>query len=225
MNVIQTTIPEVLIIEPKVYGDERGLFFESFNQRVFVEKTGVSKRFVQDNHSRSGTFCAACTTRSSSHRENWCVWWWERYSMWRSICAEVRQASVDGLVRCCPPRTSVWSGSPRDLLTVSWCGPHSPSFSTRLQVTMLPSTSAASSGAIRTSRSPGRSKENPGLRQKIRPASSYTTPRFSSNADPAYGKERSGGLGSFSGRSHPWVRSLHLAGTGWIWPTPIRSAG
>lgn len=138
MNVIQTTIPEVLIIEPKVYGDERGLFFESFNQRVFVEKTGVSKRFVQDNHSRSGTFCAACTTRSSSHRENWCVWWWERYSMWRSICAEVRQASVDGLVRCCPPRTSVWSGSPRDLLTVSWCGPHSPSFSTRLQVTMAP---------------------------------------------------------------------------------------
>lgn len=54
MNVIQTTIPEVLIIEPKVYGDERGFFFESFNQRVFANKTGVEKRFVQDNHSRSG---------------------------------------------------------------------------------------------------------------------------------------------------------------------------
>ncbi|MGH8609167.1 MAG: dTDP-4-dehydrorhamnose 3,5-epimerase [Gammaproteobacteria bacterium] len=54
MNVIQTTIPEVLIIEPQVYGDARGFFFESFNQRVFGEKTGVEKRFVQDNHSRSG---------------------------------------------------------------------------------------------------------------------------------------------------------------------------
>lgn len=53
MNVIQTTIPEVLILEPQVYGDERGFFFESFNQRVFVDKTRAEKRFVQDNHSRS----------------------------------------------------------------------------------------------------------------------------------------------------------------------------
>jgi dTDP-4-dehydrorhamnose 3,5-epimerase len=54
MNVIHTAIPEVLIIEPKVYGDERGFFFESFNHRLFIEKTGVERRFVQDNHSRSG---------------------------------------------------------------------------------------------------------------------------------------------------------------------------
>jgi dTDP-4-dehydrorhamnose 3,5-epimerase len=53
MNVIRTGLPDVLILEPKVFGDERGFFFESFNQRVFEEKTGLKPRFVQDNHSRS----------------------------------------------------------------------------------------------------------------------------------------------------------------------------
>ena len=54
MNVIKTTIPDVLIIEPRVFGDDRGFFFESFNEKMFEEKTGVRTRFVQDNHSRSG---------------------------------------------------------------------------------------------------------------------------------------------------------------------------
>ena len=53
MDVIKTDIPEVLIIEPKVFGDERGFFFESLNLRVFQEKTGLIPQFVQDNHSRS----------------------------------------------------------------------------------------------------------------------------------------------------------------------------
>jgi dTDP-4-dehydrorhamnose 3,5-epimerase len=53
MNVIPTAIPDVLIIEPKVFGDERGFFFESFNQKIWEEKTGVKTAFVQDNHSRS----------------------------------------------------------------------------------------------------------------------------------------------------------------------------
>ena len=53
MDVIQTAIPDVLIIEPKVFGDERGFFLESFNQKTFREKTGVTVQFVQDNHSRS----------------------------------------------------------------------------------------------------------------------------------------------------------------------------
>jgi dTDP-4-dehydrorhamnose 3,5-epimerase len=53
MNVIRTEIPDVLIIEPKEFDDERGFFFESFNQRIFEEKTGLRPRFVQDNHSRS----------------------------------------------------------------------------------------------------------------------------------------------------------------------------
>jgi len=46
-------IPDVLIIEPKVFGDERGWFFESFNQQEFSQKTGITKPFVQDNHSYS----------------------------------------------------------------------------------------------------------------------------------------------------------------------------
>ncbi|WP_456385361.1 dTDP-4-dehydrorhamnose 3,5-epimerase [Desulfolithobacter sp.] len=53
MQVIATEIPEVLIIQPRVYGDERGFFFESFNQRRWEEKTGLATRFVQENHSRS----------------------------------------------------------------------------------------------------------------------------------------------------------------------------
>lgn len=53
MNIVPTAIPEILIIEPKVFGDERGFFFESFNHRLFQEKTGLSLTFVQDNHSRS----------------------------------------------------------------------------------------------------------------------------------------------------------------------------
>jgi dTDP-4-dehydrorhamnose 3,5-epimerase len=53
MKVVPTEIPEVLIIEPKVFEDDRGFFFESFNQRTFAEKTGVEADFVQDNHSRS----------------------------------------------------------------------------------------------------------------------------------------------------------------------------
>ncbi|MBV8621751.1 MAG: dTDP-4-dehydrorhamnose 3,5-epimerase [Curvibacter sp.] len=53
MNVVPTALPEVLIFEPKVFGDARGFFFESFNQKVFEDLTGLQHQFVQDNHSRS----------------------------------------------------------------------------------------------------------------------------------------------------------------------------
>ncbi len=53
MKVIATALPEVLILEPQVFGDERGFFYESFNARRFAEATGVNREFVQDNHSRS----------------------------------------------------------------------------------------------------------------------------------------------------------------------------
>ncbi|MEE1866204.1 MULTISPECIES: dTDP-4-dehydrorhamnose 3,5-epimerase [Pseudomonas] len=53
MNVINTDLPGVLILEPKVFGDSRGFFYESFNARTFKEQTGVSTNFVQDNHSKS----------------------------------------------------------------------------------------------------------------------------------------------------------------------------
>lgn len=53
MKVTPTAIPDVLLIEPKIFGDARGFFFESFNQKSFNEATGLDVSFVQDNHSRS----------------------------------------------------------------------------------------------------------------------------------------------------------------------------
>lgn len=53
MNIVPTAIPDVLILEPQVFGDSRGFFFESFNQREFNEATGLNVTFVQDNHSKS----------------------------------------------------------------------------------------------------------------------------------------------------------------------------
>ena len=53
MLVEKTSLPEVVILTPKVFGDERGFFMESFNQQAFEEATGCQREFVQDNHSRS----------------------------------------------------------------------------------------------------------------------------------------------------------------------------
>lgn len=53
MNKIETEISEVVLLEPRVFGDSRGFFFESYNERIFRELTGVTAAFVQDNHSRS----------------------------------------------------------------------------------------------------------------------------------------------------------------------------
>src|SRR5471032_3379730 len=53
MNVISTPLEGLLVLEPRVFGDDRGFFYESFNARRFTELTGVALPFVQDNHSRS----------------------------------------------------------------------------------------------------------------------------------------------------------------------------
>ena len=53
MKATPTALPEVLLLEPRVFGDERGFFFESFNARAFADATGQHVAFVQDNHSRS----------------------------------------------------------------------------------------------------------------------------------------------------------------------------
>ncbi|MEI8324586.1 MAG: dTDP-4-dehydrorhamnose 3,5-epimerase [Betaproteobacteria bacterium] len=54
MKVTRYPIADLVLLEPRVFGDERGFFFESFNQRKFAELTGCNANFVQDNHSRSG---------------------------------------------------------------------------------------------------------------------------------------------------------------------------
>ncbi|MES2117552.1 MAG: dTDP-4-dehydrorhamnose 3,5-epimerase, partial [Pseudomonadota bacterium] len=53
MNVLSTPLQGLLVLEPRVFGDDRGFFFESYNARRFAELTGVTAPFVQDNHSRS----------------------------------------------------------------------------------------------------------------------------------------------------------------------------
>ncbi|KAA8703413.1 dTDP-4-dehydrorhamnose 3,5-epimerase [Pseudomonas cannabina] len=53
MNATRLAIPDVIVFEPKTFGDDRGFFFESFNQKAFEEVVGRSVKFVQDNHSRS----------------------------------------------------------------------------------------------------------------------------------------------------------------------------
>ena len=53
MKAVPTALPGVLVLEPKVHGDERGFFFESYNRRAFREATGLDPDFVQDNHSKS----------------------------------------------------------------------------------------------------------------------------------------------------------------------------
>jgi dTDP-4-dehydrorhamnose 3,5-epimerase len=53
MNIIRLDIPEVMLLVPQVFGDERGCFFESFNQKLFERATGLKREFVQDNQSRS----------------------------------------------------------------------------------------------------------------------------------------------------------------------------
>jgi dTDP-4-dehydrorhamnose 3,5-epimerase len=54
MKATSTKIADVILLEPKVFGDARGFFFESFNQQVFEQATGIKATFVQDNHSKSG---------------------------------------------------------------------------------------------------------------------------------------------------------------------------
>jgi dTDP-4-dehydrorhamnose 3,5-epimerase len=53
MKIVTTAIPEILVLEPRVFGDDRGFFFESYNQKAFLEATGLDVAFVQDNHSKS----------------------------------------------------------------------------------------------------------------------------------------------------------------------------
>lgn len=53
MNIIPTKIPDILIIEPRIFEDDRGFFYESYNEKAFAEKIGADIHFVQDNHSRS----------------------------------------------------------------------------------------------------------------------------------------------------------------------------
>lgn len=82
MNILKTEIPDVLILEPQVFGDERGFFMESFNQQRWEELTGLKTTFVQDNHSRSQQGCfAGFIIKLNTRRGNWFAVFPEKFLM------------------------------------------------------------------------------------------------------------------------------------------------
>jgi dTDP-4-dehydrorhamnose 3,5-epimerase len=144
MKATPTAIPEVMVIEPKVFGDARGFFFESFNQRAFNEATGLDVTFVQDNHSRS----AKGVLRGLHYQVRQ-----PQGKLVRVVRGAVFDVAVD--VRPGSPTLGRWtaaeliednSGSPvyrQNLPTASRCTGKLPTSSTRLQTTTRSSTSAA----------------------------------------------------------------------------------
>lgn len=99
MRVVAADIPDVLIIEPRVFGDERGYFYESFNEKVLEEKTGLRMTFVQDNHSRS-----ACNVLRGLHYQIK----QPQGKLVRVIAGEVFDVAVD--IRKSSPTFGRWVG-------------------------------------------------------------------------------------------------------------------
>lgn len=98
-HVTPTPIADVLLLEPKVFGDERGFFFESFNQRDFETATGQSVHFVQDNHSRSNRGVLRGLHFQTQHAQGKLV---------RVIAGEVFDVAVD--IRPESPTCGQWTG-------------------------------------------------------------------------------------------------------------------
>ena len=99
MQIQPTNLPEVLHIEPKVFGDTRGFFFESFNERLFRELTGVDLPFVQDNHSGSARGVLRGLHYQIQHPQGKLV---------RVVAGEVFDVAVD--MRRSSPRFGQWAG-------------------------------------------------------------------------------------------------------------------
>ncbi|CAB3760717.1 dTDP-4-dehydrorhamnose 3,5-epimerase [Burkholderia sp. MSh2] len=99
MNVIATAIPDVKIFEPKVFGDARGFFYESFNHRVFEEAIGHSVEFVQDNHSKSARNVVRGLHYQIDHAQGKLV---------RVVAGEVFDVAVD--IRRTSPTFGRWVG-------------------------------------------------------------------------------------------------------------------
>ena len=94
---IPTSLPGVFILEPRVFGDERGFFLESYNEKAFAE-LGIEEQLCagQSFELAAERVCAGCTIRSNSRRGNWCGRWKGRFSMSRWTCAAVRRRLADG---------------------------------------------------------------------------------------------------------------------------------
>ncbi|TSP12400.1 dTDP-4-dehydrorhamnose 3,5-epimerase [Cupriavidus campinensis] len=99
LTVTQTALPEVLVLEPKVFGDDRGFFFESFNARAFKEATGLTRDFVQDNHSRSARNVLRGLHYQIEHAQGKLV---------RALSGEIFDVAVD--LRRTSPNFGKWFG-------------------------------------------------------------------------------------------------------------------
>ena len=100
MKIITTPLPGVLIVEPRVFGDERGFFFESFNERTWRELTGLDARFVQHNHSRSAGGVLRGLHYQIQHPQGKLV---------RVVVGEVFDVAVD--IRASSPFFGQWYGT------------------------------------------------------------------------------------------------------------------
>ena len=99
MKVTQGALPEVLVLEPRVFGDERGFFLESYNQREFREATGIDANFVQDNHSGSARNVLRGLHYQMKQAQGKLV---------RVVAGEVFEVAVD--LRRSSPRYGRWMG-------------------------------------------------------------------------------------------------------------------
>ncbi|BAQ66210.1 dTDP-4-dehydrorhamnose 3,5-epimerase [Geminocystis sp. NIES-3709] len=99
MKVTPTKIPEILIIEPQVFTDDRGFFFESFNNKSFQEKIGLNINFVQDNHSRS----SQNVLRGLHYQINV-----PQLKLVRVVCGKILDVAVD--IRQSSPTFKQWVG-------------------------------------------------------------------------------------------------------------------
>ena len=94
-----THLPEVIILDPKVYEDDRGFFYESFNERTFSELTGLKRSFVQDNHSRSAKGVLRGLHYQIEHPQGKLV---------RAVAGDIYDVAVD--IRSGSPRFGQWTG-------------------------------------------------------------------------------------------------------------------
>lgn len=99
ITISHTPIPDLLVLEPKVFGDDRGFFLESFNDKVFREATGADVTFVQDNHSRSAKNVLRGLHYQISQAQGKLV---------RVACGRVFDVVVD--LRCHSPALGQWFG-------------------------------------------------------------------------------------------------------------------
>ena len=189
MKVIPTELPEVLIIEPKVFGDERGFFFESFNERAFAQATGIAAKFVQDNHSRSAKNVVRGLHYQIQQPQGKLV---------RVVAGEVFDVAVD--LRKSSPTFGKWGGvdsvggeqahavdTRRVCATAFWCCRITPSFSTRPPITGR-RIRALHPGTTPTWAFAGRSAASRCCRKRIGRASHSRMPRCLSDATHSTGR-------------------------------------